>query len=288
MDNNNSDQSNENRGVYENGSPADFTAETVLPNWGPLRPLPPEVFENLDKNEVFGPGSQGRKPDFVFDGDNFTKDVPAWVFNDPLGPELAIRHLIPPNFACTRKSRYAVVFGSARNITEGTPLWDDGVNLGKMLVKHGFVVVNGGYTGWMESTAQGARKAMKENGVFGPTIGVIVPHVFHDRLTANKHITTAIDAGTMSRRLDIQIRLGSVFIAMPGRIGTLVELTTVWEHAQIYSIQDPHKMHGFKIIAMREPWFDVLETSCRKTGIPESALELITFVDSISEIERHL
>ena len=68
------------------------------------------------------------------------------------------------------------VFGGSDH-KPGTPIWNEGVKLGRLLTSLGYRIITGGYTGAMESVSLGAR----EEG--GNVCGVIVPAVFPDRLT---------------------------------------------------------------------------------------------------------
>ncbi len=93
---------------------------------------------------------------------------------------------------------------------------DTASEVGKNIAKAGAVLVCGGLSGVMEGAAKGA----KENG--GVTIGIIPGE---SKEEANPYIDHTIVTGFGEGRNLIVIRSSDVIIALPGKYGTLSELS---------------------------------------------------------------
>jgi uncharacterized protein (TIGR00725 family) len=93
--------------------------------------------------------------------------------------------------------------------------------VGRRLAEAGFVVVNGGYGGVMEASARGAREAG------GRTLGVTTS-AFAFRGGANPWIETERRERDLFDRTRVLIEESSGFVVLPGRSGTLAELTFLW------------------------------------------------------------
>ena len=112
------------------------------------------------------------------------------------------------------------VFGTGRARC-GDSAYTLAYQTGRLLAQAGFVIANGGYGGTMEAAAKGAAE------VGGQIIGVTCS-AFKSS-TANKYITRTIVTSSLDERLDTLIKLGQVYVVLPGGTGTLLELAKVWE-----------------------------------------------------------
>ncbi len=96
--------------------------------------------------------------------------------------------------------------------------------LGRMLARANIVVCNGGYTGIMEASSRGA----SEMG--GVTIGLTLA-VFGDQ-GPNPFVTREIKHATLFERLANFVELADAFVIFRGGIGTLAELSVIWNLMQ--------------------------------------------------------
>ena len=96
----------------------------------------------------------------------------------------------------TGEARPAVVtvFGGSQ-VHPGTALYDDAVELGRLLGRAGYAVCNGGYMGTMEAVSRGCKE------VGGRTIGVTV-EIFSDSRTPNKYLDEVVGTASLLMRLD--------------------------------------------------------------------------------------
>jgi uncharacterized protein (TIGR00725 family) len=87
--------------------------------------------------------------------------------------------------------------------------------LGREIARRGAVLLNGGRTGVMESSAAGARKEG------GHTIGILPGY---DRRDANRHIEFVIATGIGEARNAVIVASADAVIALAGEGGTLAEI----------------------------------------------------------------
>lgn len=134
--------------------------------------------------------------------------------------------------------------------------------MGFLLAQAGCVVVNGGYGGSMEASAQGAKRAG------GSTVGVTT-EAFGGK--ANPYIDEEIRVKTWLERVLKLMELGDAFIVLAGGTGTLVELAVSVE------MRNKGLMAGKPILAVGRFWKEVL-AALRKN--PLMKLDSVTCVDS--------
>jgi uncharacterized protein (TIGR00730 family) len=132
------------------------------------------------------------------------------------------------------------VFGSAEPVP-GSPEYEVAREVGRRLAAAGFAVVNGGYGGVMEASARGAREAG------GRTIGVTTK-VFTSRPAANAWIETEESTADLHDRTRRLIEGADGFIVLPGRSGTLSELTFLWALAKAGLLE------GRRIVLLGPVW----------------------------------
>jgi len=110
------------------------------------------------------------------------------------------------------------VFGSAQG-EPGSAAYTSAQALGKMLGEAGLDVMTGGYCGTMEAISRGAAEAGAHTyGVSCADIEIWRP------LGVNPWVKTEISTPNLNRRLEVLTRQPDAMIALPGGIGTLVEI----------------------------------------------------------------
>ncbi len=110
------------------------------------------------------------------------------------------------------------VFGSAQG-EPGTLAYQEAQVLGSLLADAGFDVMTGGYCGTMEAISRGASEAGAH------TYGVSCADIEKWRpIGVNPWVKTEIRTVNLNRRLEVLTRQPDAMIALPGGIGTLVEI----------------------------------------------------------------
>ncbi len=159
------------------------------------------------------------------------------------------------------------VFGAA-NTLPGEELYEQGLELGKLLAQSGFNVLTGGYIGTMEAVSRGAAEAG------GHVIGVTCEDIEAWRkVKANVWVHEERRFTTLNQRLEQLISACDAAIALPGGIGTLVEISLTWNQMVINAI--PTK----PFIVIGQEWHKSITTLLEQLGayIPQSSRELISF-----------
>jgi uncharacterized protein (TIGR00730 family) len=140
------------------------------------------------------------------------------------------------------------VFGGS-NPEEGSPAYEQAYQLGKLLGSHGMVVMTGGYMGTMEAVSRGA----SETG--GHVIGVTSEAIEAYRPTSpNQWVDEEWRFKGLKERLNALVEECDAAIALPGGIGTLLEICLTWNQILINSI------HPKPLILVGEPWHNVIDT----------------------------
>lgn len=140
------------------------------------------------------------------------------------------------------------VFGGS-SPEAGSPAYEQAYQLGKLLGNHGMVVMTGGYMGTMEAVSRGA----SETG--GHVIGVTSEAIEAYRPTSpNQWVEEEWRFKGFKERLNALVEECDAAIALPGGIGTLLEICLTWNQMLINSIQPK------PLILIGEPWRDVINT----------------------------
>ncbi len=116
-------------------------------------------------------------------------------------------------------SRICVYCGSSAGT--GPDFADAARSLGELLAHSGITLVYGGAAvGLMGAVADAALAAG------GRVVGVIPRHLF-SREVAHPGLTELVETGSMHERKQVMFELADAFVALPGGLGTLEELTEI-------------------------------------------------------------
>jgi hypothetical protein len=123
------------------------------------------------------------------------------------------------------------VFGASQT-KEGEPLYQEAFQLGHLLGEAGYTVLTGGYIGTMEAVSRGAFEAG------GHVIGITSDEIENFRPGApNQWVVEEIRFPRLRERILALIEQCDAALVLPGGPGTLVELSTMWNHLLIKAIK---------------------------------------------------
>ncbi len=163
--------------------------------------------------------------------------------------------------------KIVTVFGSARAKKGGKP-YKEAYQLGRLLAEAGFVVCNGGYGGFMEASARGA----KESG--GRTVG-ITTETFKNS-TPNSWIGVESKAESYTQRMMIMASVADAFIVLKGGIGTLAEMTFVWTLTAVGELRKP-------IVLVGDAWRKAVDDMSKHLMIRDSDKEILKIAKTPEE-----
>jgi len=166
----------------------------------------------------------------------------------------------------TRQNYRVTIFGSAR-IKHGTPAYDSVKQLATELTAMGCDIVTGGGPGIMQAANEGAH-SVDAHGL-GRSVGINIVLPFEQQV--NPFVTQAFAHRTFFSRLHHFMIVSDAFIVMPGGIGTLLELSLVWQLLQV------RKLYNTPFILVGKMWVELVEWA-RKSMLAEDN-ELASEVD---------
>lgn len=118
--------------------------------------------------------------------------------------------------------RIVTIFGGAK-CGEGDPEYAQARRLGELLADAGFTICTGGYLGVMEAASRGAH----ERG--GRVLGIVMNQF---KSEPNRYLTEKVATPHFYERLQQLITRSVGFIAVRGGMGTVTELSLVWNKIQ--------------------------------------------------------
>jgi uncharacterized protein (TIGR00730 family) len=169
------------------------------------------------------------------------------------------------------------VFGSAR-VSEDHPYYQLGCEVGAGLARLGFTVMTGGGPGIMEAANRGAREAG------GRSVGVNISLPMEQ--AANRYLDRSVTCRYFFVRKVILFKYSYAFVALPGGLGTLDELTEA-----LTLIQTKKLLHYPVVLIGAAYWrgFTALLEDMVKAGtISASDLQLFLVTDDLKEALAHI
>jgi uncharacterized protein (TIGR00730 family) len=118
--------------------------------------------------------------------------------------------------------RIVTIFGGSK-FTEDSPEYQEAKELGGRLATAGFTICTGGYLGIMEAASRGAR----EHG--GRVYGIVMNQF---RSEPNRYLTDKVATNHFYERLQNLITRSVGFVALRGGMGTVTEVSLVWNKLQ--------------------------------------------------------
>ncbi|KAA3642224.1 MAG: LOG family protein [Chloroflexi bacterium] len=173
--------------------------------------------------------------------------------------------------------RITVFGGSAPKA--GEKAYKDALLLGKLLGEANHAVLTGGYMGTMEAVSRGANEAG------GHVIGITCEEIEAWRDSkANPWVIEEIKHNTLKERLYALIEGCDGALALPGGVGTLAEITTMWNQMQTAALSKrPLVLIGAGWQAVFEQMFTHLESY-----VPAAHRELLVFAPDVVEATKDL
>jgi uncharacterized protein (TIGR00730 family) len=148
----------------------------------------------------------------------------------------------------TKRDRYRVtIFGSAR-AKPGTFVYHEVKRVATALAEIGCDIITGGGPGLMQAANEGAAStgAAERN----QSVGIRVDLPFEQQV--NAFVTEAFEHKTFFTRLHHFVLTSDAFIVVPGGIGTVLELTMIWQLLQVRHVTDT------PLILVGKMWADLI------------------------------
>ena len=151
---------------------------------------------------------------------------------------------------------------------------------GRWMAEQGHVLIYGGAQGGLMGAVS---NAVLENG--GKVIGIIPDFLLHCE-QGHEGLHTLEVVHSMSTRKSRMIELGDAFIAMPGGIGTLEEITEVLTLKRLGRTEK--RAFLYNINGYYEPLRGTFRQMVEKEFLPEEEMKLFEFVANVDELDEAL
>lgn len=166
--------------------------------------------------------------------------------------------------------RIVTIFGGSK-CGERTEEYRQAMEIGSRLAEAGFTICTGGYLGVMEAASRGARE--KGGRVFG-----IVMNQFKSE--PNRYLTDKVASAHFYERLQNLITRSVGFIALRGGMGTVTEISLVWNKLQT-GVLGPRPL-----VLLGESWRNVVRAWQDYLVVSEADVSLLDFADSAEDACR--
>ncbi len=165
------------------------------------------------------------------------------------------------------KDKIITIFGGSR-CSENTPEYLEAKDLGARLAQAGFTICTGGYLGVMEAASRGAR----EKG--GRVLGIVMNQF---KSEPNRYLTDKVATNHFYERLQNLIERSSGFIALRGGMGTVTEVSLVWNKLQTGVINKR------PLVLLGKCWKPVVEAWQKNLVVTDKDVLFLNFADSVEE-----
>jgi uncharacterized protein (TIGR00725 family) len=168
------------------------------------------------------------------------------------------------------------VFGGSQP-KPSDPAYLEAMRLGALLGEAGHTVLTGGYIGTMEAVSRGAAEAG------GHVIGVTCDEIEAWRSThANPWVQEEWHYATLRERLFALIDNCQTALALPGGVGTLVEIGLTWNQLIVEALSPR------PLILIGTGWKKTFDNFLTNLGsyVPEHDRRWLTFVTTVDEAVR--
>lgn len=162
------------------------------------------------------------------------------------------------------QEQIVTIFGGSR-CKEGSVEYEQARSLGALLAQAGFTICTGGYLGVMEAASRGAR----EQG--GRVLGIVMNQF---KAEPNRFLTEKVATPHFYERLQQLISRSVGFIALRGGMGTVTEISLVWNKLQTGVIGSR------PLILLGDCWKPIIDSFQANLVVNEHDVGLLHFADT--------
>jgi uncharacterized protein (TIGR00725 family) len=163
--------------------------------------------------------------------------------------------------------KIVTIFGGSKCL-ESSVEYQQAVRVGQILAEQGFTICTGGYLGVMEAASRGAR----ERG--GKVLGIVMNQFKGE---PNRFLTDKVATDHFYDRLQALITRSIGFIAIRGGMGTVTEISLVWNKLTTKVIPPT------PLVLLGDCWKPVVKAWEDNLVVSKSDLSLLDFADDAEE-----
>ncbi len=163
--------------------------------------------------------------------------------------------------------RIITIFGGSK-CTEDSAEYQEAMALGAKLAEAGYTICTGGYLGIMEAASRGAR----EKG--GRVLGIVMNQF---KSEPNRFLTDKVATDHFYDRLQNLIMRSAGFVAFRGGMGTVTEISLVWNKLQT-------KVIGTRpLVLLGDCWRPVVEAWQSSLVVSDADVSILDFAANANE-----
>jgi hypothetical protein len=170
----------------------------------------------------------------------------------------------------TSQERIVTIFGGSK-CGEDCAEYAEARRAGQLLAEAGFTICTGGYLGVMEAASRGAR----EGG--GRVLGIVMNQFKGE---PNRYLTDKVATSHFYERLQNLIVRSVGFIAIRGGMGTVTELSLVWNKLQTRVIEPR------PLVLLGDCWPPIIEAWREHLVVSEADVRLLDLAATPEEAVR--
>src|SRR5712692_8404840 len=163
--------------------------------------------------------------------------------------------------------RIVTIFGGAK-CRESDPEYAEAQRVGELLADAGFTICTGGYLGVMEAASRGA------HGRGGRVLGITMNQF---KAEQNRYLTDKVATPHFYERLQQLIIRSIGFIAIRGGMGTVTELSLVWNKIQTRVIEPR------PLVLLGDCWPPVVKAWQASLAVSDDDLQALDFANTAEE-----
>lgn len=165
------------------------------------------------------------------------------------------------------QDRIVTIFGGSR-CDETTSEYREARRVGGLLAEAGYTICTGGYLGVMEAASRGAR----ERG--GRVLGIVMNQF---KAEPNRYLTDKVASAHFYERLQHLIIRSVGFIALRGGMGTVTEVSLVWNKIQTRVIE------ARPLVLLGDCWQPVVECWQKHLAVSQGDVTILDFASTPEE-----
>ena len=163
--------------------------------------------------------------------------------------------------------RIVTIFGGSK-CDESCEEYGQARRVGRLLAEAGFTICTGGYLGVMEAASRGAH----ESG--GRVLGIVMNQFQKE---PNRYLTDKVATAHFYERLQHLITRSVGFVALRGGMGTVTELSLVWNKLQT-GVIDPRPL-----VLLGDCWPPVIEAWRKHLVVRDEDVRMIDLAETPEE-----
>ena len=170
----------------------------------------------------------------------------------------------------TTQERIVTIFGGSK-CGEDCEEYAQARRLGQLLAESGYTICTGGYLGVMEAASRGAH----ERG--GRVLGIVMNQF---KAEPNRYLTDKVATSHFYERLQNLITRSVGFIALRGGMGTVTEMSLVWNKVQTQVIEPR------PLVLLGECWPPVVAAWREHLVVSDADVALLDFAETADDAVR--